>query len=668
MNKSRQKFDVGWRILSITLIVAIAMGFLPPAGFNQVSAQESNSTDGEVEASNVSSPYALAVAEAQQVSDSCYQWVIDNRDAGSWERATWSSAPTGGEVYWDSNADSAYYGFTITEDPSWGTPTSATYYWYRFIVAPTGAGASLIVETVKNGAGTGQGWSQPSQDFSQSPTHHQGSSSDVTVNGGIIRTAGGKKLGWDEFKLVKCYQPPATPTSTPTSIPPTSTPVPTFTPTRIPPTSTPVPTFTPIPPTATPTRVPPTPTNTPSPTSSPTPITDPVTSPQQGAIVANNAETCSGVVYMPAVTGGNLAAMASDATYVEVIPAGAKAINAGACMIPPTPHCTFKWDKIWDVIFTELTFGDLWVCGDEAKIQSPVMVMATTTTSGTPADLLVIGGVVVAAGLQQWASYTISSFEGPTLPDGALLFETVEDAKNWVTGQFVHPVTVGSNPIKIEQYRESLENGGGYNATVRWYSNDTSGTQFSVVQDSTNTGVTAATVVDVQIVTGDGIVPTTVGNYRVERGVVPGVQTYPSVDVALGWVFATQVNMPPAVPQAPEVPHVANHPRVDERAKKIAGWRVAFAEWFGGGGPNWCGQRPDGAMLIVFYRLAVQKTTGGLYKGIGLILHTDGVSDSTVMTDVKPSDGDPNNGSRPKTPTYDPFAQIPCPPPFAPAK
>ena len=273
MNKSRRKFYL-WRIISWILLGSYTLGLLP-AGFNQVSAQEVNPTDGLVESSNVSITNTLvSIAEAQQVSDSCYQWVIDQRDAGSWERATWASAPTGGEVYWDSAGDGAYYAFTITEDPSWGTPISATYSWYRFIVAPTGAGAYLIVETVKNGAGTGQGWSQPSQDFSESPTHHQGNSSDVTVNGGIIRTAGGKKLGWDEFKLVKCYQQSQ---ATPTPIPPTSTPWPTFTPTPIPPTSTPWPTFTPTPipptstpwPTFTPTRVPPTNTPTPIPTATP---------------------------------------------------------------------------------------------------------------------------------------------------------------------------------------------------------------------------------------------------------------------------------------------------------------------------------------------------------------------------------------------------------------
>lgn len=430
--------------------------------------------------------------------------------------------------------------------------------------------------------------------------------------------------------------------------------------TDVPPTatSTPTPTQTLIP-TSTPTA-----TLTPSPT--PTPVTALVSVPAQGYIASSKISACRGVAYVPSVRGHDQI-LASENPNIFSTSAEVEKVSEAACMIAPIQRCNLRFEKVWDVLWEGQKFGDMWVCGEEPPAQVPVVAALLTTSRAMPqAGFFLLGGYVLYMGFQQYAQYSIQNLDGNFLPSEGLVFDTVENAKNWITGMYVHPVTIGSSPQRIEQYREEIEYGGRQYATIRWYNEYLSGSEFSVLK---NTGaVTSNSIAVVQILTGNGFVTTGVDTYRIERGYVAGAQIHNSVYSALRGVFATEVVMPEPVAEAPEVPHVLNHPRPAEIAKKIAGWRTAFREWLNGGDPGWCGSRSDGAILIVFYKLAIEKTTGGLYKGIALILHTNGSSLSTVLTEVKPSDGDENGKSKPRAPTLADFHEIPCPTPFVPAQ
>ena len=149
MNKSRQKFDVGWRILSITLIVAIAMGFLPPAGFNQVSAQD---TIQEI------NPVPQGMGEIPIVG----QQVVNAAETGSENCYYTGVSPTGGGAVnqnftWHAQSN-AYYNNGVAGSPldpplgliqvaetteAGGGTTSRM--WVEARVASAGSGADRMI-------------------------------------------------------------------------------------------------------------------------------------------------------------------------------------------------------------------------------------------------------------------------------------------------------------------------------------------------------------------------------------------------------------------------------------------------------------------------------------------------------------------------------------------
>jgi hypothetical protein len=203
--------------------------------------------DGEIPAPHLSirgdAEVRLAL-EAQPTSmESCYLWIIDNDTlaggtAGSWDQIQWASAPTGGFAYADWERDGGNFAFSLLEEPVWGSPTSITYSWYRFSLDAPAPGSTFGVEVLLGGQPTGLGWWQRSEEFAPNavPTYHQVEGGNPRYNGAILRTNGVKRLGWDWFRVYKCYDgiPVATPTPTATATP-TRTPSPT-------PTATPSPT------------------------------------------------------------------------------------------------------------------------------------------------------------------------------------------------------------------------------------------------------------------------------------------------------------------------------------------------------------------------------------------------------------------------------------------
>ena len=273
---------------------------------------ESTSTNGaqsEPQLERVGSETVLTVQmEARQVSSSCWEYTWDGTAGpfGTWDLIQWGGAPTGGYALADWYADGATFLPWTPEDPALGSPTKATYSWYAFALDPLGSGAQIQVEPTRNTTPVGWYWFIRSENLSNSPAYVQVESPDFSVNGAFIRSNGaGRRLGWDYFRIYKCYDGvplTATPTNTPrptnTPIPPTNTPRPTVTPSS---------TFTPTPTptstrTATPTWTPtPCPTNPPWPTPTATPTVDPG---GLGTVIAGDA-TCRHSVSFPVAGVGS---------------------------------------------------------------------------------------------------------------------------------------------------------------------------------------------------------------------------------------------------------------------------------------------------------------------------------------------------------------------------
>lgn len=99
------------------------------------------------------------------------------------------------------------------------------------------------------------------------------------------------------------------------------------------------------------------------------------------------------------------------------------------------------------------------------------------------------------------------------------------------------------------------------------------------------------------------------------------------------------VVVPPSIPAPP--PHLQNHDRGPYTSKlKQLGWVAIMTSWLaaetGGPGPDWCGQREDGAILIYYAAAQIVTTTGRVYSGIAAIVNTGGQHLSTILTGVKP--------------------------------
>lgn len=152
---------------------------------------------------------------------------------------------------------------------------------------------------------------------------------------------------------------------------------------------------------------------------------------------------------------------------------------------------------------------------------------------------------------------------------------------------------------------------------------------------------------------------------RVREMIISGEINTPQIRTnAVSLPPGKEVYLPPEVPGFDPPDHISNHPRGDYQATvKKAVWNMVFTEWATNGRPpDWCGQREsDGAVAVVFYKLIVKKTTGGLYKGLAIVLNGN-TGPSTAEWGIQLNgDGRPKNGSMKGFETY------PCPPPFKPA-
>jgi len=102
---------------------------------------------------------------------------------------------------------------------------------------------------------------------------------------------------------------------------------------------------------------------------------------------------------------------------------------------------------------------------------------------------------------------------------------------------------------------------------------------------------------------------------------------------------------------------------------KALGWVTVFQMWQqamnGGPDPDFCGQRADGALLVVFYNAAIKTLTGRTYQGFGVIVNQGGDHDSTVLMKLRRPDpgSDPDSGNS-STNDFEAFTQLDnCPPP-----
>lgn len=130
------------------------------------------------------------------------------------------------------------------------------------------------------------------------------------------------------------------------------------------------------------------------------------------------------------------------------------------------------------------------------------------------------------------------------------------------------------------------------------------------------------------------------------------------------------VVVPNNIPAPPN--HIVNHPRGEYTAKlKMLGWVSVMTSWLtatnGGPKPDWCGEREDGAILIVYYTAKIMTTTGRAYEGIAAIVNRGGAHLSTILTGVTPPSepgGLPNSGNSSGN-DFSQFTPLPpdqCPP------
>ncbi len=121
--------------------------------------------------------------------------------------------------------------------------------------------------------------------------------------------------------------------------------------------------------------------------------------------------------------------------------------------------------------------------------------------------------------------------------------------------------------------------------------------------------------------------------------------------------LAKQVVVPNGVPGFPAPDHVKNRPEGPYvSALRTAAWNTVYKLWAGGRKPDWCGKRDDGTLLIVFYQAVVQKTSGGIYQGLAVLLN--GVTGpSTSVVSIKAGED-----GRPRGNTYQAYNPETCPP------
>lgn len=613
--------------------------------------------------------------EARQVSESCYEWKVDNTSAGTWDRGSWELAPTGGEVYWDSAADGAWMGFSISENSAWGTPISATYYWYSFIVAPTGTGGLLVVETVKNGQGTGQGWGQPSEGLSQTPTYYGGASSDPYVTGGIVRSGGIKKLGWDEFKLIKCYQPNQQPTATPTSVPPTFTPTPvppTSTPTHTPwPTATPTPTFT-----ATPTRTPtPRPTNTPTPTPTATPVAGDTNMivPPAALVVQTDSQTQDCINnYLAVLSSGEIGVASAAVRAPQVYPpirALTYCMEPQLVSAPGTGGVCLHRQRVLvvkDVQAGQSGWAIEYRCTDTP--QGPVVLGSTTTMN--PVAGAIAGTMTLALAMYYWGAqptvveiYWEPASGNQVIETGKTLAQTWQEAEDWLLSMAYKPATVHyGSPSSYSQ----LFDGEDLAATIRFYRpvNEALWNEKVWFYNATNRSVDGETVALLQMM-APGTMGTTLNSFLIttRNDGTPGMSLWDTMAHLLG--FNYEVPKPHEGVRMRGGTHSSDGDPL-ATAKKDSLWYTtlnwAFAWTFFEVRPpwDWCGYRQvDNACACVNYNLTIARVVVNalgvvsqkVTRGLSVLLNDNGTA-MGGFTPTNPGASQMTEGMRPTQSTF----------------
>ncbi len=77
-------------------------------------------------------------------------------------------------------------------------------------------------------------------------------------------------------------------------------------------------------------------------------------------------------------------------------------------------------------------------------------------------------------------------------------------------------------------------------------------------------------------------------------------------------------------------------------AWKSIGWIKIWTALFNNQKPDWCGQREsDGAIIVLFMSLTIDRLQGGPYSGLAMVINQGGSNYSTVLKGVKWNPGDP---------------------------
>ena len=617
---------------------------------------ESTSTNvapSEPQLIRVGSETVLTVQmEARQVSSSCWEYTWDGTAGpfGTWDLIQWGGAPTGGYALADWYADGATFLPWASEDPALGSPTKATYSWYAFAFDPLGSGAQLQIEPTRNGASAGFYWFIRSENLSPTPVYAQVEFPDFSVNGAFIRSNGaGRKLGWDYFRIFKCYDGvplTATPTSTPR---PTITPRPTNT---FVPTATPTRTFTP-----TPTRTP-----MPTPTVTPTVADDTLwlATPAPVVQVDTEGDVCR-IASLP-IAGGTGQARVSEApdswpnsnpqlpALRECFsPSQAAWIPPGQCLNPTrilvgknTPDGTMAFSIVF-----------------QCNSQGGGALMMTSTSAGTnPIIGPVVGFVALSMMAISASPHNIEVFwepAGNAIAEGGRFIATnVEEAKDVLLGLAVKPTTLYlGQPAVYAQIFDGKDIAGifrGYRTATNW--------EETVWSYPASAGVDANTVASLQYFTegSRGAVLKTV----IFKTTPNGGAGYPLWDANVQ-MFLDGYPANPLYPGLP--PRTGEHSDKTpaESARKRFGYNWYMNQNYeyrqAGIRPphKWCGIRSDGTCSCVDYTMqvirwvvnGVGKVKIKIYEGVALVWNPENPSVLMGLTQSVQGAAPFSDGARP---------------------
>lgn len=404
-------------------------------------------------------------------TESCWQWVVNNQTpVGTWHTIQWPEYPPPGDIGyndWDSNG--ASFEFRMVEDPSWGEPVSGTISWYWNRFSPDGPGTVERVQIYQENGG-GMTWMTLSELLSVEPVPWEYALVNswlhydrvrISTPGGTTPWGIGLRVGWDNFKFVRCYEV-TTPTATPTRTP-TRTPTPTATPTR-----TPVPTATP---TRTPTRTPvPTATPTRTPIASVTPEEPSVHTPDVAPVVNTESTTPCQYLNMGLVASGGWVMGSTSSVPAQESPiAGPPVRSHPNCfhasnfigVRPPSGVTPEQCPNPQRVVIAKETESGVYAWSEEYQCDqvSGQIVVGTTATLNPMAT---IAGLLFGA----YASYvavqpdTVKFVWRPLIAGGVeqgeIIVNNIQEAKAWVYSLLYKPATPQETglpePVRYLQY------------------------------------------------------------------------------------------------------------------------------------------------------------------------------------------------------------------------